>query len=334
MPTAASTAAIAVTTVASTGLPFYGATSVGDAGECSALVTSKSVSPSGTVQPGQTLTYTLTFDNSAGGAITNALDYTDHLGGVLDDATITTAPALASGSGLSVSAVSGGAFTVTGQVPANTTSTVTYSVKVNAPDTGDHALTNYLIPTGTSVPSSCVSSDPDCTSTSVTSPALTLQLTADQPAIPAAGQTVTYSYKVTNTGNTPLNNIVINQSTFSGSGTLPPATCPSGPLAPQASITCTAAYTVTAADVASGTLTQTASSTGTPTNGASVTSGPSTVTLLAQLKTLALPADNATPASVLASTGLTTVAPIVAISAGVLAAGIVLLILGWRRRHI
>ena len=47
------------------------------------------------------ITYTLTFANTAGQAPA-PVNYTDNLSRVLDDATVTTPPALASGTGLTV----------------------------------------------------------------------------------------------------------------------------------------------------------------------------------------------------------------------------------------
>jgi uncharacterized repeat protein (TIGR01451 family) len=96
------------------------------------LVASKSVSPASgtTVTPGQQLTYTLTFANASGTAAA-PVSYTDNLADVTDDATITTVPKEATGAGLVVSAVAGGAFTVTGFVAEGATATVTYTVTVD-----------------------------------------------------------------------------------------------------------------------------------------------------------------------------------------------------------
>ena len=128
------------------------------------LVVSKSVAPpSGTfVNPGQSLTYTLTFDNSGGGQPA-AVNYTDNLTGVLDDATVTTPPALASGTGLTVGPITNGTFPVTGTLATGATATVTYSVRVNNPDTGDHQLVNFVVPTGTPPPPTCLPTNPACT---------------------------------------------------------------------------------------------------------------------------------------------------------------------------
>ena len=129
------------------------------------LVVSKSVvPPSNTwVNPGQSLTYTLAFDNSGGGQPA-AVNFTDDLTKVLDDATVTTPPALATGSGLVVSGITAGKFTVTGTLAARANATVTYTVTVINPDTGDHQLVNFVVPTGTSPPPTCLLTNPQtCT---------------------------------------------------------------------------------------------------------------------------------------------------------------------------
>jgi hypothetical protein len=127
------------------------------------LVSKSVVPPSNTwVTPGQSLTYTLTFDNSGGGQPAT-VNYTDNLTGVLDDATVTTPPKLATGSGLTVGLITSGTFPVTGTLAAGATATVTYTVTVNNPDTGDHQLANFVVPEGTTPPPTCLSSNPACT---------------------------------------------------------------------------------------------------------------------------------------------------------------------------
>ncbi|KQS54775.1 hypothetical protein ASG36_20225 [Geodermatophilus sp. Leaf369] len=266
LPTTTSTAPLATTTVAATGLGFYGATSLGDAGLCSDLVTSKSVDPAaGTaVVPGQELTYTLTFDNTNGRA-TAPVAYTDILEGVLDDATVTVAPAAPATSGLAVSAVSAAAprgFDIIGQVPAGAVSSVTYTVQVDSPVTGDHVVGNFLIETGAPVPTACVAGDINCVSNPVAD--LTVAKTASPTTISAAGEAVTYSFLVTNTGQTPLTSVGVTETDFSGTGTAPVVTCPVTTLAIGAQTTCTATYTATQADADAGAIENTATAQGTP----------------------------------------------------------------------
>ncbi len=93
------------------------------------------------------------------------------------------------------------------------------------------------------------------------------------------GDTIAYTYIVTNTGNQILASVAVTDPT------LGPVTCPTPPapgLAVGGTLTCTAdvTYTVTAADLALGYATDTATATGTDVLGTvSPVSNPSTVTI-------------------------------------------------------
>ncbi|WP_341925730.1 hypothetical protein [Nocardioides psychrotolerans] len=94
-----------------------------------------------------------------------------------------------------------------------------------------------------------------------------------------AGDTITFGFKVTNTGNVTLNPVVVNDPLLGGAA--PNVSCPSGALAPGASVTCTSrTYTLTQADVNAGTVDNTATATGTTPGGAQVTDADSTRTTL------------------------------------------------------
>ncbi|MBO9626566.1 MAG: DUF11 domain-containing protein, partial [Microbacterium sp.] len=91
-----------------------------------------------------------------------------------------------------------------------------------------------------------------------------------------AGQEVTYSFVVTNTGNVPVTGIAVDEVSFTGSGSVSAISCPATSLAPAAQLTCTATYTLTQADVDSESITNTARATGIAPTGA-VTSPNSSV---------------------------------------------------------
>ncbi|PJI54116.1 hypothetical protein CTI14_19495 [Methylobacterium radiotolerans] len=95
----------------------------------------------------------------------------------------------------------------------------------------------------------------------------------------AAGQTITYSFLLTNTGNVTMTDVGVDEVSFSGTGTAPVITCPAAAasLAPGASVTCTAPYVVTQADVDAGRLTNTAVATGEPPTSEPPETPPSTV---------------------------------------------------------
>jgi len=106
-------------------------------------------------------------------------------------------------------------------------------------------------------------------------PELVLVKSAVPATIAAVGDTVTYSFKVTNTGNVTINHLSI-ADTFSGDQPLGTITCPVTTLAPLASTTCTATYHVTQADLDAGKLTNTAKAGGDAPGGGGVESPPST----------------------------------------------------------
>jgi hypothetical protein len=130
-------------------------------------------------------------------------------------------------------------------------------------------------------------------------PGLSVVKTADVERATTAGQVITYSFQVTNTGNVTLRDVAVQEGDFTGTGTLSAITCPTGTalLAPGLQVVCTATYTVTQADLNAGSIRNTAFGTGVTPGGDSFTSDPSTATVR-------------TPGPVLASTG-TTVAPLV-----------------------
>jgi uncharacterized repeat protein (TIGR01451 family) len=96
---------------------------------------------------------------------------------------------------------------------------------------------------------------------------------ANKSSFSAAGTVITYSFKVSNTGNVPLSKVVVTDP-LAG---LSPITCPATSLDVGASMTCTAKYTTTSADVSRGTVLNTATATGKDPDG--VTAGPSTSTV-------------------------------------------------------
>ncbi|GAB2645426.1 hypothetical protein ABI214_11335 [Prescottella soli] len=90
-----------------------------------------------------------------------------------------------------------------------------------------------------------------------------------------SGDTVTYSFLVSNTGATPISQVGVDETAFTGSGSAPQATCPSGTLQPGQSVNCTATYGVTDADQAACFIGNTATATGQDPQGNPVTSAPS-----------------------------------------------------------
>ncbi len=132
----------------------------------------------------------------------------------------------------------------------------TGSIKLNAP-----VVSGSIVPV---LPSSGISLAKSTTSTGYGS----------------AGQTIPYSYLVSNSGATALTGVSVSDTKVSVS-------CPSTTLAKGASETCTGTYTVTQADVDSGSVTNTATASA---NGprSAVSSGVASVTVLASGATSSL----------------------------------------------
>ncbi|MDI9915951.1 isopeptide-forming domain-containing fimbrial protein, partial [Rhodococcus sp. IEGM 1379] len=161
------------------------------------LVKKSSSPPSGdAVQVDDTITYTLNFENP--GTVDAAIDYTDHLADVMDNADITAVQAT---NGLTA-ALNGQTIKIGGTLAAGATGTVTYTATVKAG--GNTVLNNYLVPGTTNPPTTCDATTNLCTTHPI--PGFTLAKTAD----PASGSTVqandmiTYTVTGTNTGATPL----------------------------------------------------------------------------------------------------------------------------------
>ena len=113
-------------------------------------------------------------------------------------------------------------------------------------------------------------------------PGITLQKSVAEKTL-TVGETLHYSFLVTNTGSVTLAPVTINDTGFTGHGTRPVVTCPAGAvsLAPAASVTCTATYTVTQADVDAGSVSNTATASGKTPASQEITSAPSSTTITA-----------------------------------------------------
>ncbi|WP_152670177.1 DUF7507 domain-containing protein [Lysobacter capsici] len=232
------------------------------------ISTSKSSDPATgtTVNPGATITYTVTTTVGTA-ALTSVYTLTDTISGDQTFAAI-TAP---------------GAYTCTGTgpvvctLPAGTapgTYAVSYTTTINADASG--TVGNSVVGNGGGDP------DPECTSCTTThpvlvNPALTITKTAGAPttnlganaSVTDAGDTIGYTFVITNTGNVNLTNVVVNDAKLDA-----PAICNATTLAPNASTTCTGTHTITQEEVNAGTSDNTATATGTSPNATQVTSGP------------------------------------------------------------
>lgn len=157
------------------------------------LVDSKSVDPEtgSAVDPGQQLTYTLTFGNDGTGA--GQVDRVDDLGHLLDDADLTGQPT-SSDPALTVSAIENNRFAITGELKPGQTVTVTYTITVRGlDDLGDGVLANFLLDPDEDTPDEPVCEGEDCTANPIS------RLRVTKSADPASGATVKEGQQITYT---------------------------------------------------------------------------------------------------------------------------------------
>jgi len=198
----------------------------------------KSASPATFSRPGQTIAYSF--------LVTNAGNVT--LSGVtVRDTDLPSLSPISCPSGTLAPGVS-------------ETCTASYSTTVANVDAGSvtNSATAQGTPPGSTTP---LSSDP--ASVTITAPpgqGISLVKSASPSSFSKAGQVITYSFLVTNTGNVTLSRVKVDDTDLPG---LSAISCPSGTLAPAAHETCAATYSVTQADVDRGSVSNTATAEGT-----------------------------------------------------------------------
>ena len=152
------------------------------------LVASKAVKPATrtAVRGGDTLTYTLTLDNSLGGAAASVA-WTDDLSDVIDDAEVDQQSLLVTGPGVNGSFASDSSeLTLTGNIPAGAMVTVSYQVTVKPDGTrGNDQLINGFAPSNGQVAAVFTSNPVGI------SPLSSLMISAVAPTVtPASGRCV------------------------------------------------------------------------------------------------------------------------------------------------
>ncbi|MFF0152742.1 collagen-binding domain-containing protein [Micromonospora sp. NPDC005203] len=142
---------------------------------------------------------------------------------------------------------------------------------VSAEDFASTALINVATATGTPPVGTPPVSPPSSLDIPIPHPEIAITKAVTPSVVSAAGDTVTYQFVVTNTGNTSLSAVTVDETEFSGTGTPGAITCGTPPVASGdvtlpagGSTTCTSTYTVTAADIRAGRITNTAVAAGTP----------------------------------------------------------------------
>ena len=142
-----------------------------------------------------------------------------------------------------------------GSLAPNTTVTCTASYTITQADLDDGSITNHA----TATDGTLISNEAQATVTAVQTRALAIDKSAQETTYAAVGDVIHYSYLVTNAGNVTLHDPITVSDDKATDESCP--ALPAGGLAPGQSITCTASYAVTQADLDAGSLTNVASAT-------------------------------------------------------------------------
>ncbi|MBD8585883.1 DUF11 domain-containing protein [Frigoribacterium sp. CFBP 8766] len=222
-----------------------------------ALAFAKTVAPATGTAPGDALTYTFTATNT--GTVT--LD-----GVVFDDALV----------GLSPVAVATWPSGTAGRLAPGETVTGTATYRVTQADADSGSVVNAARvlaspPTGAPLTASSAAT----ASTAPTAAAIGVEKTAALAtgAAGVAGDTVEFSYVVTNTGTATLTGVTLTDALTAASPVVfGPWPSPTNRLLPGESVTATARYVLTQADVDAGAVSSSARTTGTTRDGSVVAS--------------------------------------------------------------
>ncbi|MFJ5926979.1 LPXTG cell wall anchor domain-containing protein [Kitasatospora sp. NPDC092948] len=211
------------------------------------LALQKTADSAGPFHVGDTVTYTYTVTNTGTAAVNSLTVTDDHVASVTCDSTTLNAGA---------STLCHGSYVVT------------------AADVTAGHVTNTAHANGTDPEGQPVQSPPGEATVPVAGEAvLALQKAADSAGPFHVGDTVNYTYTVTNTGTAAVNNLSVADDHVAS------VTCFATSLNPGASTTCHGSYVVTAADVTAGHVTNTAHASGTDPEGQTVQSPPGEATV-------------------------------------------------------
>ncbi|WP_176170596.1 hypothetical protein [Amycolatopsis sp. Hca4] len=166
--------------------------------------------------------------------------------------------------------------------------TCTAAYKVTQADVDSGGVTNTATATGAAPGGDAVSSDPVTVTEPITgAPALAIAKTVtgisdeNHNSVTDAGDVISYSVVVTDTGTTTLSAVTVDDRLTPPAGPALALHCSADPpvtLRPTETVSCTSQYTVTQADVDRGSVVNTATANAKAPGGRSVTSGPGQAT--------------------------------------------------------
>lgn len=163
-----------------------------------------------------------------------------------------------------------GAVTCTPTVlaPGATATCTDKSHTATAADIAAGSIHNQVTATGTDPAGEPVTDEAERTVFPQIAPAIEVTKTASPRTFDRPGQTITYTYVITNAGDVTLHSVDLTDSAFGD------IACPQTVLAPGASMTCIHTHTTTQADVDGGTVANAATATGTAPDGQIVRDDP------------------------------------------------------------
>jgi uncharacterized repeat protein (TIGR01451 family) len=206
------------------------------------------------------------------------------------------------------------------------TATATYAITqadINAGHVANSATTTGTPPTGTPVTPPPGETDTPLTPNS----GLEFSKTADASGVgdpTHVGDVIIYKFTIKNTGNVPLTGVAVNDPMVGLSALTYAWPGAAGTLLPGETVTATATYAITQADINAGEVANTATASGRPPVGPPVTTPPASVVVTFP------PVVPSQPGGSLASTGV--VLTVLPISLLVVGAGLFLFLVGRRRR--
>ena len=202
----------------------------------------------GTVTTGNTIIYTLSLSNESNVAATGTVVSDVVPTGTTYSSCTTPAGTCANSSG-----------TVSwnlGTIAAGATASMTLTVTVGTPATGQLQINNIAQVTATNSTTPVFSNTVSAPLASAATLNLLLVKTASPTTYNALNDTITYSYALTNLGTGTLS------GTFAVTDSAATVTCPQpGSLAPNATLTCSATYHITSGDMTAHSKTNTATAT-------------------------------------------------------------------------
>ena len=205
------------------------------ANQAASLSLTKTAAPNSNVVAGDVVTYTFVGTNTGSVSIHNAT-ITDPMSGL---SALSCTPAQPT------------------TLAANATITCTATYTVNQANVDAGSFTNTATITGSDPSNNPVSATGSATVTTNTATNVTFTKTVSPSSNLVAGDTATYTFTVKNTGARTLINTAITDP-LAGLSAITCSPAQGSPLAPNATMTCSATYTVTQADVDNGGLTNTA----------------------------------------------------------------------------